>query len=154
MLDGRRAHRAPPVLQLETADRLKPSDQRVSTDHFPLPLQFTQLQPTPQAQSGLQAQAVSVEASWQPQLHSAPEHDSQAQRWLVSSIMGGSPNRSGLRTRAQFRGAPRGKLECSGYSGRTLAGDMPNIFLKVRDRCAESAKPPACAASVSEFPAT
>lgn len=42
----------------------------------------------------------------------------------------------------------------NGYSGRTLAGAIPNIFLNVREKCAESAKPAACAASVSDSPPT
>jgi len=42
----------------------------------------------------------------------------------------------------------------SGYSGRTLAGVMPNIFLNVREKCAESAKPPSWAASVKLHPFT
>ncbi len=46
------------------------------------------------------------------------------------------------------------RLERNGYSGRTLAGEMPNIRLKVREKCAESAKPPANAASVNVPPAT
>ena len=33
-------------------------------------------------------------------------------------------------------------IERSGYCGRTLAGVMPNMLLKVREKCAESAKPP------------
>ena len=45
-------------------------------------------------------------------------------------------------------------IERNGYSGRTLTGASPNILLNVREKCAESANPPAWAASVRVSPAT
>jgi hypothetical protein len=49
---------------------------------------LAQLQPTPQAQVGPQAQVASARGSWQPQMQSDPVQLSQAQRLSLSSIMG------------------------------------------------------------------
>jgi hypothetical protein len=47
----------------------------------------------------------------------------------------------------------RRQLDEEKACGRTAVGSMPNIRLCVRVRCAESANPAACAASVHEAPA-
>lgn len=101
----------------------------------------------------MQATAVAA-AFWQPQVQSDPRQVLQVQRFCFDSFMRGSNEVRVAEHGAQCKDQPADGLERNGYSGRTLAGEIPNILLNVREKCAESAKPPAWAASVSVLPDT
>lgn len=116
-------------------------------------VQFAHVQAVSQAHFGPQAQAGVAACFWQPHLQSGPLQGLQAQGFRVASFMRVSIG-SVVITRRQCMEALSSELERNGYSGRTLTGEIPNIRLKVREKWAESANPPAYAASVSVLPAT
>jgi hypothetical protein len=92
-----------------------------------------QLQSAPHWQSGPQPQAV-----WPA---SAGEFEwAIIESWSLSVFMNFSS--CWVRDGSDSIHHPRRAIEQNGYSSRTLAGAMPNIRRKVREKCAESAKPP------------
>lgn len=91
------------------------------------------VQSGPQAQEGAQAQLVnpSSAATWVALASAA--------RSMVFMIRLREKDDGTERTLS----VPHSRaIERSGYSGRTLAGVMPNMLLNVREKCAESANPP------------